>query len=263
MHGEDSHYVAYTMGFLFVSGMCWVLYSMNMSKKGMKQFVQGMGVKIKRVARATKEIERKTFHLTGLTVPVTYALALDYWNFTQLQFTYFAIAVTSVTWMIDLARLFVPGVRENMPLSRLFRAHEENQLCGACFFSLGCTLAIALFPPAISMCSIAYLVFGDMSAALIGVSFGGEIAVIKLGRAGKKSAEGSIAMFVVCSIIGIIFFRAAPVSEYIAAFGATVATLVELYEPFGLDDNLTIPVCSSLALTYAFHRVGEACGASL
>ena len=39
---------------------------------------------------------------------------------------------------------------------------------------------------------------GDMAAALIGVSFGGEVASLKLGREGKKSVEGSLAMFCVC-----------------------------------------------------------------
>lgn len=36
------------------------------------------------------------------------------------------------------------------------------------------------------------------SAALVGVAFGGDTVVVKLGRQGKKSVEGSVAMFVVC-----------------------------------------------------------------
>ena len=38
--------------------------------------------------------------------------------------------------------------------------------------------------------SILFLVLGDMSAAIIGVSFGGETVSLKLGREGKKSLEG-------------------------------------------------------------------------
>ena len=49
-----------------------------------------------------------------------------------------------------------------------------------------------------SSCAIIFLVLGDMAAALIGVSFGGEVASLKLGREGKKSVEGSLAMFCVC-----------------------------------------------------------------
>ena len=91
-----------------------------------------------------------------------------------------------------------------MPL----REHEKAQLSGCCYFSLGCTIAITFFPPAISTASILFLVLGDMSAALIGVAFGGESVTIKLGREGKKSVEGSAAMFVVCSLFRARFSRA-------------------------------------------------------
>jgi hypothetical protein len=36
--------------------------------------------------------------------------------------------------------------------------------------------------------------------------------------------------------------------------GALTATLVELYEPFGINDNVSIPILSSLALTFGFAR---------
>jgi hypothetical protein len=37
--------------------------------------------------------------------------------------------------------------------------------------------------------------------------------------------------------------------------GALTATLTELHEPFGLNDNLTIPIFSSLAMQWAFSRI--------
>jgi len=58
--------------------------------------------------------------------------------------------------------------------------------------------AISLFPREIAITSILFLVLGDMMAALIGVSFGGETVVVKLGRHSEKSVEGSLAMFLVC-----------------------------------------------------------------
>ena len=57
------------------------------------------------------------------------------------------------------------------------------------------------------MASILFLVLGDMSAAIIGVSFGGDaLGTLKLGREGKKSLEGSLAMFFVCFVIGTTIF---------------------------------------------------------
>lgn len=108
------------------------------------------------------------------------------------------------------------------------------------------------------MCSVLFLVLGDLSAAIIGVSFGGETCTVKLGRAGKKSVEGSVAMFAVCFVTGCTVFAGVELREYASFVGALVATLTELYEPFGVNDNLTIPLFSSLALQWGFKRV-ESC----
>ena len=44
-------------------------------------------------------------------------------------------------------------------------------------------------------------------AAIIGVSFGGDVlGELKFGREGKKSLEGSLAMFFVCFAIGMFVF---------------------------------------------------------
>merc|ERR1712228_250099 len=116
-------------------------------------------------------------------------------------------------------------------------------------------MGIATSPPSIAMASILFLVLGDMSAAIIGVSFGGETVSMKLGRHGKKSMEGSTAMFLVCFLVGSTIFAPVHLREYPVFFGALAATLTELYEPLRLNDNLTIPVFSSLAMQWAFARI--------
>jgi dolichol kinase len=100
-----------------------------------------------------------------------------------------------------------------------------------------------------------------MSAALIGVSFGGETVALKMGREGKKSLEGSVAMFATCMFVGLMAFSFATtkLSDYAVVVGSLVATLVELYEPFGLNDNITIPVLSGFALQWALQRI-KVCG---
>jgi len=103
------------------------------------------------------------------------------------------------------------------------------------------------------------LIVGDMAAALVGVAFGGEAVVIKLGRHGKKSFEGSAAMFLVCCVLGtfVLSSSGVPLPEYVAGMGALVATIVELYtdDVLGLDDNITIPLASAAAMAYARERV--------
>ena len=43
-----------------------------------------MGVKLGKIRKTMKEIERKTFHLCGILVPLIYALMLEY-GFTKRQ----------------------------------------------------------------------------------------------------------------------------------------------------------------------------------
>jgi len=62
-------------------------------------------------------------------------------------------------------------------------------------------------------------------------------------------------MFCVCFTIGSTIFAPVRLREYPIFFGALAATLTELYEPFNLNDNLTIPVVSSIAMQWAFQRI--------
>jgi diacylglycerol kinase (CTP) len=132
------------------------------------------------------------------------------------------------------------------------------------------------------MASILFLVLGDMTAAIIGVSFGGDaLGQLRLGREGKKSLEGSLAMFTVCFVTGSSIFAEVRLREYPVSapprpcpcaliqnnhdgpgasarqvfIGALVATLTELYEPFKINDNLSIPLLASIAMQLAFHRI--------
>ena len=108
------------------------------------------------------------------------------------------------------------------------------------------------------MAAILFLVLGDMTAAIIGVSFGGDrLGKFKLGRQGKKSLEGTLAMFFVCFVVGCSIFAHVRLREYPVFWGALVATLTELHEPFGINDNLTIPLFSSIAMQLAFHRISQ------
>ena len=170
------------------------------------------------------------------------------------------VLITVFVWTSEILRLRYPMVQRAFmatPMGSVMREREQTQLTGTPFFVLGCTLVIGLFAKEVAIASILYLVLGDMTAALIGVSFGGEKCVVKLGRDRKKSVEGSLAMFVVCFLIGSSMFATVHLAEYAALVSAIVATLTELWSEdyiFGLNDNLTIPVFSALALTWSFQR---------
>lgn len=250
-----------------------------------QKFLEACGVSVRKVQRTMKEIDRKTFHLCTLLFPLIHQ-ALLWFRWTNDDCVQLCWALTIAGWTADLSRVYGPDfVRRNWPMQQLLREKEKDKLSGSPFLALGCTLTTAISPPSITMAAVLFLVLGDLSAAIVGVSFGKETVSLKLGREGKKSAEGSVAMLVVCFIVGCTIFAKVELREYPVAIGAIVATLTELIEPcaspaaprtqaerqartpraashvpaspcsFGLNDNLTIPVFSSIALQFGFARI--------
>lgn len=247
-------YLTFYMIVLSTAALIWTIWSRLLPHGSLTEGIKKIGVPIKRVGKALRELERKAFHLCGLLVPLIYQILLQFER-SQSFCAGICWAVTVAGVTLDIIRLKVPFVRDNFPLRGMLRSHEVNNLSGGTYFSMGCTLTISVFPPAIAMASILFLVLGDMSAALVGVSFGGEKCNVKVGTEGKKSMEGSVAMFVVCCIVGLSVFANVHLREYPVVVGSLVATLVELYPPFGIDDNLTIPTFSGMALWWGFLRI--------
>jgi len=245
------------------------MYRASLTKQRLGQLLQGAGVKVTRVRRAVLEIERKTFHITGLIVPLTFNLVIEHGHLlgpTRLSraiaFIRFSWLATACIWVVDVLRLASPTFAAALPMRSLLREHERTQLTGTCWFSLGCSLVMTLFDDSVATASILMLVLGDMTAALIGVAFGGETVVVKLGREGKKSVEGSVAMFCVCIIVGtFVFGQQKGLPEYAVVVGSMVATITELYTDdfLGLDDNITIPLFTSTALAWGLRRTSM-CG---
>ena len=160
---------------LFLSLCALVATTVFKHSRSPKKMIRSCGVSLKKVARSCREIERKGFHLAGLLVPIIYLLLMRA-GWSQAACARLCWAITSTGCCSDALRLRVDFVRRNWPLRSILREHEQSQLTGGTFFSLGCTLAISLFPPGVAMTSILFLVLGDMSAALIGVSFGGDVS---------------------------------------------------------------------------------------
>lgn len=225
----------------------------SLRPQAIRQLLKDAGVAMHKVKSTATEIERKIFHLCGLLVPLTYQLLLTHGVSRGFCVT-LCWLITVVGVCCDYLRVHVPFVRDHWPLKSILREKEANQLCGGSYFSLGCTLAIQVFAPVIAMTSILFLVMGDMTAALIGRSFGQSVCSMKIGPGGKKSVEGSAAMFLTCFVFGCTIFSPVHLREYAVVIGALVATLTELYEPFGINDNVTIPLLSGVALTFGFAR---------
>ena len=76
--GADDRGGLSATGSLFALGLAVMSWRSTKSDSGLRRTLRGAGVNIKRVARTVKEIERKTFHITGLFVPLLFNLALEH-----------------------------------------------------------------------------------------------------------------------------------------------------------------------------------------
>jgi dolichol kinase len=180
------------------------------------------------------EIKRKSFHLLILL----YILA--YWALprTFVLEVFGALILAVIT--AELVRLRVPVFNRWLLtcLGGIHREEETKGLSGLPWTLSGSFLTMLLFPDrAVVMISFFYLAFGDALAALVGRRFGRHRLVA------GKTLEGSMACFVVCLAVGLVFLKLP-----VAVLGALAATVIEIV-PWPLNDNFWMPLFSASALT--------------
>jgi len=153
------------------------------------------------------------------------------------------ITVTSGYFIVECVRLMFPAVNKIFAekFGGLLREKEKHNFTGSFFYLVGTTVSIVFFSPPIAVSAILFLIIGDFMAALVGISYGR----IKIG---KKSLEGSVACFLSCFLICFLMFWHVKLGEQLAFWVALAATVTELLNPPFIDDNLSIPVLSALAI---------------
>jgi len=115
------------------------------------------------------------------------------------------------------------------------------------FFIIGLFIVVALFPKPLAILAILCLALGDPAACIVGIKFGKDLLLN-----GKKSLQGSLACFTVCTILTTVVLHAYQVSSdyllLISLIGGLTATAAELFTPKKLDDNFAIPVITATVL---------------
>ena len=107
------------------------------------------------------------------------------------------------------------------------------------FFALGIILSLILFPTPINYVPVAILTLGDGFATFFGKTLGRTALSLNKGKTVEGSAFGFIFAF-----SGALLF----VNPTKALIGSAIGMLVELL-PLPINDNLTIPLTTGLALT--------------
>lgn len=196
------------------------------------------------------ELLRKSIHLLSLSIPIIYyfitrGLALK----VLIPITFFAV-------VIDFGRHFSPPLKKtfNLLFGFLLREHEidskKRNLSGASYVLIAALICIVLFPKVIFITAFSVLILSDIAAALVGRKFGKHKFL-------SKSLEGTIAFFVVASIV-VVFTPKVNGSflEYvIGIIAVAVGTISENISYGWADDNLTIPFSISLVMWILYHLI--------
>jgi dolichol kinase len=175
------------------------------------------------------EAKRKFIHLLGFGYVIIYYIAMKLFGHQIAMLILLSALLLFIT--IEFFRVIE---HKKIPIFHfLWRAKEENTLGGQVYYLLGLIIALSLFDFQIAIAAILMTIFGDMAAAIFGISLGKHW----IKNIPDTAWEGVIAEFAVDLIIGYLIL-----SNWIIVIPmAAMATFVETVFPH-VDDNLAIPV---------------------
>lgn len=201
--------------------------------------------------RTDLHLARRFWHFGGV-----FAMFSLYWFLSKNQAIKVALTMSVVLIGLDLLRLALPKLNQILvPLFKpVLREHETKNLTAATYLLIGVTIAIVLYSKTIVLLMLAMLSLADPIAAIVGTKIGKDRLI------GGKTLQGSIAAFIVCTLVGLTFFVALNMFSdrlvLISLLCGLIGSLSELIPIAKLDDNLTFPILCSSALAGLFYLYG-------
>ena len=189
------------------------------------------------------EFSRKIIHLLNMVVPLTHF----YFIKDRMEMLIFLSFMLIFCFFVEVFRnryIMLQKFFEEYLHFMMRDSEKEGEITGATWVFAGSLITIILIPKPFCIVALFFLAVGDTFAALVGMNY----PFLKIGR---KTLSGSIACFVTCCIIGLLFSFTLNASTII--FGAFIATLTEL-SSMKINDNLSIPIFSGLSM-YFFNIV--------
>lgn len=152
------------------------------------------------------------------------------------------VALLGVSFVVlvlaDVCRLKNPAV--NAAFFKAFRwfasPREKRQIASSTWYILGALLVAWPFEAELAASAMLVLAFADPAASIAGRLWGGQ----PLG----KGTRLGFAVFAAVAAIVLAFFHPVPL-----ALGAAVIVASVECQPLGLDDNLTVPLTTALAVS--------------
>jgi dolichol kinase len=191
-----------------------------------------------RSSRAYKsEVLREAIHVGGFSIPLLCAYLLDRYLVAILILVVTLLFVASEITRLRGGRA-VP-IFQGVTLRAAGGTEAQEFVLAPVFFALGIIFSLILFPTPVNYVSITILTLGDSSASIFGKRLGRRVIPYNKG----KMVEGTLCGFL-SAFCGALLF----VSPLEALIAASTGMLFETL-PFPIDDNITIPMSSGLALT--------------
>lgn len=182
----------------------------------------------------SKELLRKLFHLLELPIIFGYTILEHYFSpqIGILALTGLLLLLLEIEYIrIDYQTRI--GNRITAFFSKfILRKHERKNLPGSIFFVVSAIIAFSAFNYTIALLALLLTIFGDLTAAIIGIAFGEK----KMFR--NKSYAGFFSGLAVNILIGIFMLPEAPSIFIPMAFTASIVETLT----GKLDDNLTVPL---------------------
>lgn len=123
----------------------------------------------------------------------------------------------------------------------LLKESESSRVLGSTYMAVASLLVFLFFDKELAILALMYIAVGDPLAGVVGKRYGR----VKIG---SKSVEGTLAFAVGAGVVGCALIAGGlDVPYWVALGGAGVAALVEL-APNPIDDNLTVPAVSGVAM---------------
>jgi dolichol kinase len=129
----------------------------------------------------------------------------------------------------------------------ILRSREKDNVTSSIFFVSATIMTFAVFDFGIALLALFLTVFGDLASALIGIKFG-KHKIFK-----SKTLEGFIAGLVMNLAVGFIVMPESPLIYIAMAFTASTVELLT----GKLDDNLTVPIISSVVGQILVYTMGQ------
>jgi dolichol kinase len=160
----------------------------------------------------------------------------------------FALCIAALGFFVDFKRFKNEKLNKKFEkyFGPLLRKSERLSFSGLPFYALGAGISCFAFTEQVATLSILFLIFADPMASIFGVYYGRDRLFP------NKTLQGTIAAFITCFVVTIIYLNIIQVESnniiiftfFVSIFGA----LSELLSAFNIDDNLTIPIVSGIAI---------------